>query len=284
MAIVKRKYGKSVTNVMKQIRKKIVEKKTMSQSDHIPSDNLGDYPIMFYGERKIGKTTLSSMFPNHYFFMFEENNSYKIRKDDIEIWKDFTDLVPQFIDSNRQTGIVSTAGVAFNMALQHACEEMGIEHPGGQNDFGQAWDRVNTTFAKPMLQLMKSNKGFIAECHQKEKDITTMSGRTFVKMCPDLPTGADKLLTGQIYNIFYYHFGEDNQRWLQIIGDGYVTAGHRMKWHFLTPSGEPVFRIPMGTDEEEAYANLMLAFNNKQKLSYKIEKELTTKKFKKKVK
>ena len=61
---------------------------------------------------------------------------------------------------------------------------------------------------------------------------------------------------------YYQYIG--NERYLTIRGDEEVTAGTRTKNHFLTPSGEPIFRIPMGKSEEEAFKNLENAFNNKQ--------------------
>lgn len=161
---------------------------------------------------------------------------------------------------------------------------MSIEHPSQQNDYGQTWTKVFKTFALPIRQLMQSKYGFGVTCHQVEKDIETRTGRTFVQMSPDLSIAAARLFCGEIYNIFYYHY-EGTKRFLQIQGDDYIVAGHRMKKHFLTTKGELIHRVPMGNSEEEAYKNLICAFDNKQENTYahkqNTKEENVGKKFKK---
>ena len=55
-----------------------------------------------------------------------------------------------------------------------------------------------------------------------------------------------------------------------------IIAGTRLSNNFLTPAGEKIYQIPMGENEQEAYNNLILAFNNKQTKTYEninIDKE-----------
>ena len=115
---------------------------------------------------------------------------------------------------------------------------------------------------------MNSKYGFIVTCHTQVKELITLSGEKYNKLAPDIQKQAYEFLCDQIPNIFYYHF-VGNERWLQIVGDEHIVAKNRMKGHFLTPENEPIFKIPMGGSEEEAYGNLMNAFNNKQTKSYK---------------
>jgi hypothetical protein len=153
------------------------------------------------------------------------------------------------------------------MALQYACKKHGFEHPGGQNDRGMAWAKVTTEFEQPVRKLMNAKTGFIVIAHEAQNEINTRSGGVFHTITPDLPAGAARIFANEIYNIFYYYKDVDG-RWLQIEGDEYVQCGHRMRGHFLTPDGERIYRIPMGTDEKEGYKNLMKAFDNKQTDAY----------------
>jgi len=170
---------------------------------------------------------------------------------------------------------VDTGGVAYDLALDYACQTYGFDHPGGQNDYGQSWNKVKKEFVIPMRWLLTCGTPLVVLAHEKEKEIETRSGRKFVKMCPNFSKGADEFFTSQIDNVFYYLY-EKNQRWLQIEGDEYITAGHRIRNHFLTSSGERVFKVPMGNSEEEAFMNLMTAFNNEQECSYAPETTTTT--------
>ena len=256
------------------------ERKILTKKKFKPLDDLHRYTLIVYGEKKIGKTTLLSQFPNTYSFMFEPNDSYELYKDDIIDWQDFLDLVPQFLAGKHdyESCCIDNGRNCYELALDFVCKRLDIEHPAQQNDYGQTWAEIYKEFSTPIKKLMQSQYGFAVTCHQTEKDIETRTGRTFVQVMPDLSSAAARLFCGEIYNIFYYHY-EGTDRFLQIIGDDYITAGHRMKGHFLTTKGELIHRIPMGENEEEAYENLIIAYNNKQKDSCRInrkEKSKTT--------
>lgn len=231
----------------------------------VPSGSLSDYNILIYGEPKIGKTLLADQFPGAYFFLFEPNDSYGLLKSDINDWDQFEDLVDQFVDGGHDaaTAVCDGMRTGYDIALASAGAKHGFDHPGGMNDRGSSWDKVKKTFVRPLRKLMSAKFGSIFVCHEYQKDIETASGRTFVKVQPDLSGQAASFVVGNTYNIFYYHYDE-GQRWLQIEGDEFIVAGHRMLGHFRTTKGDPVYRIPMGNSPEEAFANLQKAFDNKQ--------------------
>ena len=237
----------------------------LSTNKFKPSGNFFDYNILIYGQRKIGKTTLAAECPSAYFFFFEPNDSYELFKSDIQNWDDFNFLASEFVKGGHdyRTAIIDTGRPCYTMALQHACKKHGFEHPGGQNDRGMAWAKVTTEFELPVRKLMNAKTGFIVIAHESQEEVTTRTGQVFHQIRPDLPSAAARLFANEIYNIFYY-YKDTEGRWLQIEGDEYIQCGHRMRGHFLTPSGERVNRIPMGNDEKTSYRNLMRAFDNKQ--------------------
>lgn len=263
----KKNYSKTVND-----RK---EKKSLSLVKHKPSMDLFAYPQVIYGERKIGKTSLVSMYGSEkkdspiYAFMFEENRSYELYMSEITEWQDFLDVLPDFIYGKHDFKAcwLDNARNAYDMALAYACKKYGFEHPGRQNDHGDSWNKVYLEFCEPIRRLLASPYAMMVTCHEAEKEIETRSGRKFIKMCPDLTNQSARLITGELYNVFYYHY-VGTERFLQIQGDEYITAGHRMDGHFLTPKGENVFKIPMGNSRVTAYENLIKAFNNEQKETF----------------
>jgi len=241
------------------------ERPILSVEKFKPSEIFWHYPFLIYGAKKIGKTTLLSKFPKAYAFMFEPNDSYELYKSDITDWEDFKELVPQFLGGQHEfeSCWIDNGRNAYELALNYVCRKAGVEHPSEIKDFGQTWAKIYAELSLPVRQLMQSKFGFSVTCHEVEKEIETRTGRTFIQVAPDLSSAASRLFCGEIYNIFYYHY-DGNDRFLQIVGDDYVMAGNRMKGHFLTTKGERVARIPMGNSEEEAFENLIKAYNNKQ--------------------
>jgi hypothetical protein len=253
-------------------------RRTLTTEKFKPPQEFSAYTVLIYGEPKVGKTTLVSQFPKTDAFMFEPNDSYELYKEDILAWEDFLELQEEFLagDHDFLSVSIDTVQPAYELAMAYAGKRFGFDHPGGQDDYGQSWDKVRKTFVAPMLQLMNSRYGVIGVAHQVDKENNKKSGGSFTKIRPAMSTQAESLWVGKVYNVFYYYY-EGGERWLQIVGDEMVTAGNRMKGHFLTTEGERVFRIPMGDDEEEGYHNLIAAFDNKQKEAYQPAKRETLK-------
>lgn len=233
-----------------------------------PSHDIGDYTFLFYGSKKIGKTSLAAQFPKALAFMFEPGGTaLRLLQQPCPSWAHFKQSLDKMpANCPYKTFVVDTASVAYDRCLEYACAKANIEHPSDEG-YGKGWDKVKKELASQLSRLMLMNAGLIALAHDKTQEIETKSGRKFTKIMPNLTGQAESYFSATIDVIGYYHI-EDNQRWLQIREDDFAIAGCRCEENFLTPDGQQVFKIPMGNSPQEAYKNLIRAFNNEQTETY----------------
>jgi len=262
------------TPIKKKIGKGIVSKKisvSLPTIKSTPSNNLEDYTWMIHGEKKIGKTSLVSHFDNLLFLMFEPGGkSLEIfQTPTITDWAEAKAYVKELESSEHdfKNVCIDPGNQAYERCLEYVCKQNGIIHPGGQNDYGQSWKKVSSEFQSLHIDIAHSGMGFIVIAHSKEVDKETRTGETFSKVVPVLSGSTEEFYAGIVDIIAYYHY-VGGKRFLQIRGDDYVQAGARCENNFLTPSGEQVFRIPMGDSSKEGYKNLVKAFNNQQEETY----------------
>lgn len=255
---------KSAAKEVKRVRVTLPTKRSK------PSRLIGDYTWLIYGEKKIGKTSLVSHFPNCFHLMFEPGGrALSIFQRAIPDWEYFQEYVKLLEkgDHDFRTVCVDTGQMSYDLAFEYACRVYGFQYPS-ESDYGKDWNKVKRTFQDPHRLLLSLGLGYVVIAHIVEKKIEPRNGPKFDAICPDLSGRAEKFYTGIIDNIAYYHY-RGNKRFLQIRGDDYVQAGTRCEENFLTPKGEPVCMIPMGNSSKEAYQNLMKAFNNKQSETYR---------------
>jgi len=235
------------------------------------SENLADYTNMIYGAKKIGKTTLSSHFPQAFHLMFETGSkALEIMERMVPTWEHFLGYITLLEGKNHdfKNGIIDTGAIAYDRALEYVCKRKNIKHPSDLNDYGATWREISQEFERAHTRIVSLGMGLIVIVHEKVAEIETRSGKTFNQIVPALSGQADEYYAGTIDNIFYYEYVED-KRFLTIRGDEYIIAGTRCEKNFLTPDGERIYRIPMGDSSEEAYTNLVSAFNNEQEEIFK---------------
>ena len=232
----------------------------------VPSNNLTDFSILLYGEKKIGKTTLAEQFArnNKTFFMMTEPgaSSLELFQEKIESWDDFVGYVDLLTnDMGYSSIVVDTADTAYNLCMKHVCHKLKIEYPGDDNR-GKAWTMLKSEFENQILRLVSMDKGIIFTYHDKLKRITTYTGAEYDKITNTMGTQADNIIAGIIDMWFYYHY-YGKKRVLTIEGNDSLSAGRRMgKNHFYTPSGERLVMIDMGDSAEEAFENIQKSWDN----------------------
>lgn len=273
--------------VKKVEKKKIVatKKKSAIQSLNlslptersVPSTNLRDYTNLFYGKKKIGKTTLSSHFPDTIHFMFEAGSkALAIYARIVPSWEHFLGYINLIENDFKKeklrfkNAVIDTGAIAYDRCLEYICKREGINHPSDLKDWGANWKKISQEFERAHTRLSACGLGLLVIAHEKTDEIELRDGKKYNKIIPALSGQAEDYYAGAIDNIFYYEYVGD-KRFLTIRGSQFVVAGTRCENNFLTPDGEEIYRIPMGKSSKEAYNNLLDAFNNKQIETYKPE-------------
>lgn len=227
---------------------------------------------LIYGPKRIGKTSLAAQFPGALLCAFEPaSRSVKAYREDCYTWDRFLQVVSALVkqrDPKKFTcAVIDTGLEAYQMCMDYTGKKFGFEHPGGLNDYGASWDKVKKEFRKPFIELQAAGIALIIVCHERLKENETRAGQKFDSVIPAISTQADEFFRAIVGNLVYYHM-RGKERFIQVRGTDYIAAGVGGEDHFLTPSGEQVYAVPAGRSYKEAYQNLVLAFENKQEITF----------------
>lgn len=261
---------------------KVVQEKTnllsLPTKKSLPSDNLGDYTWLIYGQKKIGKTSFAAQFPDALFMMFEPGGkALEIYQVDCDRWDNALEYLKLLEEAKKKgeliykTIVIDTGFEAYQKCMNYVCEQLNIAYPREDN-FGKDWAAIKTEFRTFQNRVMQLGLGFIVLCHERMKESQTRTGSKFDMIIPNLQNPADDYFRATIDNVCWYHY-RNRERFLLIKGSDYAMAGSALssEKHFLTKDGKQVCAIPMGKSAKESYNFLINAFQNKQVNSYEEE-------------
>ncbi len=229
-----------------------------------PSDALQDYSILIYGDKKIGKTTLCSMFPGAYFMMTEPGGrALRIYQSNIPDWRTAKDAL-RALEKNPgkfRTVVVDTVDLLYQRCFEHVAKVEGWDHPS-EEAWGKGWTALRKEFSGYITRLLSLDMGVILTSHSVEREIKQRNGLKYDRIQPTMPGMARDFVEAMV-DIWMYYTYEDRDRILLLQGDDHVAAGHRLQDHFRTPDGVGYVRaVPMGASPSEGFDNLMQAFRN----------------------
>jgi hypothetical protein len=228
-----------------------------------PSEDLQDYATLLFGEKKIGKTTLASMFPKAYFLSTEPGTkALSVFQSEVNDWRTFKQAVKALRrDTKFRTTVVDTIDLAYKFCDKYVCNQLGIEHVS-EAGWGKGWAGVREEFEAVLRDLLSApNKGTILISHSVEKEIQRRDGSKYDRIQPTMPNIAREIAEAMV-DIWAYYSYDGSARVLTIRGDDHITAGHRLQTHFQY-KGREVVTIDMGTTKEEGYNNFIDAFHNR---------------------
>lgn len=258
MAIIRKK---------KPLPKRMVSEYILPTERSVPIGEIGGYTGLIFGKKKIGKTTLVQHFDDALNFMLEQGaKKLAVYQVSIRTWKDFKGYVTAVVKDTRfKTIIVDPVDIAYDLCFQYVCKNLGITHPADAG-YGKGWEAIKREFATEINKLTNAGKGVIFISHMKDEEVELRSGRKFHRATNTL-SGQGKSVVEGLVDFWCCYDYDGTTRYLTILGDDYVDAGHRLNEppdaKFLYTNGEPIRRIPMGKTSKEAYDNFMKAFHNK---------------------
>lgn len=252
--------------------KTVMKNKLLPTDKSVPETDIKKYLILIYGKPKIGKTTLAAQFDDPLFLMFEGGaKSLSVYKTDINKWEDLKDVISELKKTSRyKTVVLDTYARAYELCMDYVCKEMDIDHPTDAG-YGKGWDYLRREFVTQIGQLTVSNRGVILLCHATEKDIEQPDGTVKTMTAPDCSKQAMALLNREVDLYAYYYYGQNGKRYIRVKATDDVVAGNRINGHF-----GGISKFSAGSSPEEAYTNLINAFNNKvseeKQMQFKIKK------------
>jgi len=244
----------------------------------LPEVDLQKYTFLFYGERKIGKTAVASQFQNPLFAMMEPGGkALSIYQSRIKDWKSFIKLTDEIEkDEKFKTIVIDTGGRAYSYCYDYVLEEKGVSDPS-EEGWGGCWSDIAKEFETQNDKIFETGKGVLITAHSEIITLQKKGGIKETKIRVDLGKQARRYYVGVVNTVLYFHYDVNGDRIMTIRGSEDIEAGTQIKKRFLYPDGEYIKDIPMGKDEEEAYNNLVLAYNNKLPRPKKPERKFFTK-------
>jgi len=267
------------------VRKAAVNVLNVSLPDEpsVPSHSLDDYSLLFHGEKKIGKTTLTMEGGGKPLLLTFDplQQAYSLFQRHVPDWAHFMAYL-QLLERRVAEGkfdytriVVDGTDIWYRRCQAWTCKILGVSHPQ-EAEWGKGWDLLKETFSTAVERVLALPCGVWFISHSEWREVQTRKGGPKIeKLMPLMKSGGQEILTGKIDGTFAYDY-DGSRRVLCILGDATVMAGHRIKGHFLTPDGRRVAEIPMGNSEEEAYANFIAAFNNEQTFTSLLERDRAT--------
>jgi hypothetical protein len=234
---------------------------------------------MFYGLKRIGKSSLASKFPGSIVFRFEiASQRNKAQAFDCPTWAHFLKGIDLMKAErtlmgdqwHRRIAVIDTPFEGYARCKEYVCRKNGVTYTSDAKDRGGIWDKISAEFRRAHMELQALGLGLAVVCHDEIKECQTMSGQTFDMIVPKLSKQADDLYRAIIQNVILYHY-RDRQRWLTLRGSDYVFAGvigDEDDPVFMTPEGKKVYAVYAGETATEAFTNLQAAFNCEQTETY----------------
>lgn len=257
--------GKKKKETFKIIFPKI-ELEYVAQDDNITFDDVAWY---IHGIFHIGKTSLFTCFKDIYFISLDRpNKSLKYRKNFTSTYEGVLGVTDSLITAI-DAGKIKVKHVVFDntrlyakMVNNFTCRQFGLERLGGNDLYGSDWAANSTNVVTPIMGLIEKGVTVHGIAHTAIRDVNTVEGKMKNVEIPDGGSQGNTVFCEQTDITGRYTYDDLGNRVLTIEGTNNLEAANKIKNHFLYTNGERMKEIPLGRDENEAYDNLVKAFEN----------------------
>ena len=167
---------------------------------HKVSRDLRGYSIMFYGEPKSGKTTISSRFPGALVLAFEKGYSAIpcIMAKPMNTWGEFKKVLTELKDPEVkqvfQTIVIDTADIAYGLCEKYICSrESDAKNTYEQISdlpFGKGYKLAQQEFDESLRKILQMDYGLILISHAVDKTFKDEAGVEYNQIIPTLDNKA----------------------------------------------------------------------------------------------
>lgn len=167
---------------------------------HKVSRDLRGYSVLFYGEPKSGKTTISSKFPGALVLAFEKGYAAipGIMAKPMNSWGEFKKVLAELKDpevkSIFQTVVIDTADIAYGLCEKYICSrESDAKNTYEQISdlpFGKGYKLAQQEFDEGLRKILQMDYGLILISHAVDKVFKDEAGVEYNQIIPTLDNKA----------------------------------------------------------------------------------------------
>lgn len=167
---------------------------------HKVSRDLRGYSVLFYGEPKSGKTTISSKFPGALVLAFEKGYAAipGIMVKPMNSWGDFKKVLAELKDPEVknifQTVVIDTADIAYGLCEKYICSrESDAKNTYEQISdlpFGKGYKLAQQEFDEGLRKILQMDYGLILISHAVDKTFKDEAGVEYNQIIPTLDNKA----------------------------------------------------------------------------------------------
>lgn len=248
-----------------------------------PPDELFEYPILVYGEKGYGKTSLLSKIlsdqqeSNCLVCQFDPGRvnlrirqipqPIKLKSGKIKTpkltWPIFLGSMEQALDNDTIHAIgVDNLERCYRSCMNHGCEERGIDSPNDMKDYGQTWHDIRSEFEACLWAVQQSGKGLIATAHARMDEVEARDGDNYTQCVPAVSAYVFEFIK-EVFNFAFYLGMYQGKRTLYVRHTDVIWAACGNEDKFLdVDTGEPLTRIDVDGSASYAYEQLLKGFDN----------------------
>lgn len=241
-----------------------------------PPEELFAYPILLFGEKGAGKTSLLAQIPDSVIFQFDPKRvNLPIRQvprkgDPALDWPTFMEYVEQAIadDSVACLGIDNFER-CYRACLNYGCYQRGISSPNEAKDYGATWHEIRAEFEACMWSIQDSGKSLITTAHGRMKTVEARDGDNYDQCVPAVSEYVFEFIK-ECFDFAFYLGLKQGRRTLYLRHTDLIWAACGTKDRFMDAkvlneeTGEPAALqyLSLEPDPETAYENILKGFAN----------------------
>ena len=233
-------------------------------------NDIAQHTLLFSGQKKIGKTSLATQFPDHFMLEMEPGNATHLdaNYEDIHSYDQAIAFVAELEKQPHycRTLVIDEIQILYDLTAEKVRKEQKLDMDE-KFQFDQ-WRITASYFRDLIFRIQKLPMGIIYTAHLEEKESETRGGKKFNRLEPRLSGQCNRVMENLIKMCGTIIISQHGQRLMQIERDEYVEAYNCFQNNFINPlTNKKLTHIPLGDSPQQAYQNFISAFNNQLPVS-----------------